>query len=243
MPITYYFKDWFFNKLPAYFTNNDSYQDANGEGLLKRYLRNYGMELDEEFKPYIDNFLDLFDAAICETTLLPHLSFILGLPISLDNTEATYRKVLKYAIRLYKIKGTAGSYKMLFNFIGLDITILEDIPPPPVIYDANPIFIYDDPTGVKKYDTGCAACSGYSIAYNSFVDPTNVASVPGALLALAQNIICFLQPINATFDGFVKRLNITEPFPIDIEESSTITAFLQEPGEFSEDFDITNEFD
>lgn len=243
MPITYFFKDWFFKQLPGYFKDNDTYVDPDGEGLLERYLRNYGMELDEDIKPFIDNFLDLFDATKCNVTLLPNLAFILGLPISIDNTEATYRKVLQYAIQLYKVKGALPSYQMLFNLLGMEITILEDTPQTPVIYDANPVFIYDDSTGIRTYDTDCAACSGYFIAYNSSSDPLNINSLPPAILVIAQKIICFLQPINATFNGFIKRLNITEPFPITLNESSTVEAFLQEPGEFSDDFANQTDFD
>lgn len=242
MPVTYFFKDWLFGKFPRQFKDNDSNKDANGEGTLERYLRNFGMELDEDFKPFIDNFLDLFDPTKCPTQLLSNLSFILGLPLSIDNTEETYRKILQYAIRLYKVKGTQTSYQMLFNLIGLDIVILEDIPGKALIYDANPIFTYDGPDAVNHYDTGCAPCSGYSIAYNSFSNPLDISYVSPALLAIAQTIICFLQPINATFNGFVKRLNISENFPVNITESSSVESFELVPGEFSDDFDTTNDF-
>lgn len=243
MPLGFYFKDWLFSKLPEYFKANDTYVDLNNEGLLERYLRNFGMELDENIVPFIDNFLDLFDAVRCQASLLPHLSFILGLPITIDNTESTYRKVLQYAIQLYKIKGTGSSFEMLFNLLALEIRILEDEPQGPVTYDANPAFIYDDPQGIRQYDTGCAACSGYSIAYNLAYNSLNTGIIDPSVLVIAQKIICFLQPINATFNGFIKRLNITEPFHMGITESSTVDAFLEEPGEFSEDFNIDTEFD
>lgn len=242
MPLNFSFRDWLFGNLPQYFKDNDTYVDINGEGLLERYLRSYGEELDENLVSFIDNFLDLFDAAKCQSALLPHLSFILGLPITIDNTEAVYRKVLKYAVQLYKVKGTSVSYDMLFNFIGLEIAILEDEPVGPVTYDANPLFIYDDPQGIRQYDTGCNPCSGYTIAYNLAVSPLNTGSLDPSILVIAQKIICFLQPINATLNGFIKRINITEVFPITIDESSTVDAFIQIPGQFSEDFDITNEF-
>lgn len=242
MPVTIFFKDWLFGKLPQYFKDNDTYVDLNGEGLLERYLRNYGDELDENIMPFINDFLDLFDAAKCQATLLPHLSFLLGIPITIDDTEATYRKVLKYAIQLYKVKGTEPSYQMLFNFIGLDISVIEDTPQTPVTYDADPMYIYDEPTGVRQYDTSCASCSGYTIAYNANLDPLNPNSVSPALLTIAQKIICYLQPINATFKGFAKRLNIYEPFIIDIEETTSLSAFEQTPGEFSDDFSNTDDF-
>lgn len=238
--IIYYFKTWFFAQLPGDFKENDTYVDLSGQGLLERYLSNFGMELDENVKPYIDNFMDLFDAAKCQKQLLTHLSFMLGSPISLDNSEAVIRKVLQYAVTVYKWKGTIRSYEMLFNFIGIEIAILEDTPGKQVTYDADPVFLYDDG---NKYDTGCADCSGYTIAYNLASDPGNTGAVTPALLAIAQQIICFLQPINATFNGFIARVNITETMPITIDETSSVEAFLPVPGEFADDFDTINDFD
>lgn len=236
------FKDWLFSKLPDYYQNQDTYIDVNGEGLLKRYLRNFGMEYDENIKIYIDNFMDLFNPMKCPTTLLPALSFILGLPITVDNTEATYRRMLKYAVRLYKVKGTIISYQMLFNLLGMEVTIIEDVPGKPLTYDMLPPVIYDDPTGVKLYDTGCDNCSGYYIAYNASHDPLNVTAIGAPILAIAQSIIPFIQPINAKLNGFIRRLNITETMPIALAETSSLDSFLPPTGTFSDDFDTTEEF-
>lgn len=238
--IIYFFKGWFFAQLPGYFKENDTFVNPAGDGLLERYLRNFGMELDENIKPYIDNFMDLFDAALCKKELLIHLSFMLGSPISLDNSELVIRKVLKYAIQTYKIKGTIASYKMLFNLLGLEIAIIEDTPGIPVTYDANPIFYYDEG---NLYDTGCANCSGYTIAYNRASAPGNATPIDPNILNIAQQIICFLQPINAQFNGFVQRLNLFDELDIDIEESSSVTQFLPPTGEFSDDYSNTTDFD
>lgn len=239
--IIYFFKDWFWGQLPGeYYKANDTYIDINGEGLLERYLRNFGMEVDENIKPFIDNFMDLFDAAKCQKQLLTHLSFMLGSPISLDNSESIIRKVLKYAVQMYKIKGTVGSFDMLFNFIGLDITIIEDVPGKAVTYDADPILNYD--MGLK-YDTGCANCSGYKIAYSSTANPTDTTVVSPLLLQIAQQIICFLTPINGTFNGFIQQVNISELLPITITEDSSVSAFLKVPGEFDDSFANTTDFD
>lgn len=243
MPIVF-FKDWFFGKLPSYFKDQDTYVDSNGEGLVERYLRNFGMEMDENFYPFIYNFLDLFDALKCQAELLPYLSFLIGSPISIDNTEETYRRVIRYAVQVYKVKGTLLSYQMLFNFMALDVTILEDTPGLPVTYDAEPLFIYDDPDGIKQYDTDCAACSGYSVLYNEFNhDPLfEPITISADQKTIAQKIICFLQPINATFNGYTRRLILFDEFPIDITDESEFTG-ADTSGEFSDDFDIDNEFD
>jgi|SRR5882757_3694684 len=233
MPITY-FKDWFFSKLPYYFQKNDTYIDVNNEGLLKRYLRNFGSELDEGIKPFIDNFMDLFDAMKCNVSLLPQLSFILGLPPNLNNTEATYRRVLAYAVAIYRVKGTAKSYKAIFNLLGLHIQLVEDDPIKVPLYDDS--HIYDAPI-IVDYDLA-SYCSTYSIYYNN---PGNTPVDP-AILALAQNAICFLQPINAKLLGLLPRLEINEVFPLNVVETTSLPAYVPPSGAFSDAFDNTNAF-
>lgn len=234
-----YFRDWFFKQLPGYFKNEDTYKNLDGEGLVERYLRNFGQELDDGIYPYIRDFIDLFDALKCQESLLPHLSFVLGLPPNIDNTAATYRKVLDFAVAVYKIKGTKRSYEVLFNLMGLSIQIIEDPAPSKVLYDLDVPAIYDNPSGPYQYDKTCSYCGTYTIAYNN----GNNSSVSQAVLDLAQSIICFLQPINAKLNGFVKRLAIRESFVLNIQEDTNLDQFVIPPGTFSDDFDNLNTFD
>lgn len=238
MPITF-FKDWFWGKLPLYIQKEDTYRDLTGEGILKRYLRNFGMELDEGIKPFIDNFMDLFDAMKCRVDLLPQLSFILGLPVNLDNTEATYRKVLAYAVAIYRIKGTAKSYKAIFNLLGLSIQIIEDDPKGSDIYDADEDGNMYDGAGADliHYDSQ-NYCSTYLIAYNN---PTNT-SVDPAILALAQAAICSIQPINARLRAIIPRLSLTEQFPFNAVETTNLPTVEIPEGAYSDAFDNTNAY-
>lgn len=239
MPVIF-FKDWLWGKLPFHFWKEDTYRDLNDEGVLQRYLRNFGMELDEGIKPFIDNFMDLFDAMKCRVDLLPQLSFILGLPVNLDNTEATYRRVLAYAVAIYRIKGTAKSYKAIFNLLGLSIQIIEDDPKGSDIYDADEDGnIYDNvPTEDLIHYDSQNYCSTYLIAYNN---PTNTAVDP-ALLALAQAAICSIQPINARLRAIIPRLAIAEQYGLAALETTNLPSVEIEGGAYSDAFDNTNAY-
>ena len=210
-----YFKDWIFNQLPKYHQRTDSYKDVEGNGLLKRYLRVVGMELDEEFISYIDNFTDLVDYIKCDDKYLPLIGSILGYPPSIDGLSTTYRKILANILAIYKVKGTIRSYEMLFNLLGLEVGILEEVPKRAVTYDL-PDRYYDRG---EQYDSHCEYCSGYWILYNSKDDTCNVHNtVDAPLLDTVKNIICFLSPINATFLGMIEKYKVCDDLILDIED-------------------------
>ena len=52
------FKTYLFDKLPGFFKREDTFKDGNDEGLLERYLKIFGEELDENVSDDIDNYLD-----------------------------------------------------------------------------------------------------------------------------------------------------------------------------------------
>lgn len=244
MPITF-FKDWFWSKLPLHFHKDDTYLDLNDEGVLQRYLRNFGMELDEGIKPFIDNFMDLFDAMKCRVDLLPQLSFILGLPVNLDNTEATYRRVLAYAVAIYRIKGTAKSYKAIFNLLGLSIQIIEDDPKGNDTYDADANFqTYDastlpvEPAPDEIFYDSQNFCSTYTIAYNN----AGNTPVDPALLELAKAAICSIQPINARLGQIIPRLAITEGYGLAALETTNLPEVDIPEGAYSDAFDNDNSY-
>ena len=210
-----YFKDWIFNQLPKYHQRTDSYKDVEGNGLLKRYLRVVGIELDEEFISYIDNFTDLIDYIECDDKYLPLIGSILGYPPSIDGLSTTYRKILANIMAIYKVKGTIRSYEMLFNLLGLEVSILEEVPKKAVTYDLPGRF-YDKG---EQYDSHCEYCSGYWILYNSKDDTCNVHNaVEAPLLDTVKNIICFLNPINATFLGMIEKYKVCDDLILNIED-------------------------
>lgn len=227
------FKSWIINLFPRYFHQNDSYKNYEGKGFFVRYLESFGEEFDEEIYPFVANFMDLFDTIKTPDRLLGHLSFILGIPPTVDNNFTVYRRVLAFAVQLYKIKGTAKSYELLFDLLGLKIKIQEEVPANAVVYDAG--FIYDDS---KVYDFDCATCSYYSILY---YDPNNpLQPVSQTILDKFSLVICFLEPINSKLRGYVRTLYLEDTFDLNIEDTaigfnvSTGGAF---DGGFSDGFD------
>lgn len=235
---TPFFKSWITKLLPGYVLEQDSYKDYQNKGLVVRYLENMGEEIDTGLYPFIVDFMDLFDALKCDSKFLGHLSFILGLPPSIDDSFDTYRKVIAYAISIYKVKGTKNSYQLLFNLIGLNIDIIEEIPSRQVNYDEG--FIYDgDGVNAVHYDDDCDNCSYYSIIYNDIANPFSI--VPQEILDLFTNIINFLEPINAKLRSIIRRLYLTQAFNLNI--GSEVLGFNTAlAGAFSDGFETTFNF-
>lgn len=198
------FKDWFFKQFPEYHQNSDVNKNSQGEGTFQRYLQGFGLELDNEIMPYIHNFMDIVDIEKCDDKFLPLIATLLGNPPSFGPEADLYRKVLSYALAIYKVKGTKLSYKIFLGILGLTISIIEEEPARKTIYDEVPPAKYD--TG-KKYDSACANCSNYWITYNLGNEP-----VDPELLVKAQKVICFLQPIHARFQGWVYSITINDTY-------------------------------
>lgn len=231
------FRTWIFGLFPEFYKMNDSYKDANNEGLLERYLKNVGLELDDEFVPFIENFMDLVDPLLADPKYLPFLGTVLGSPITLDSSTTTYRRIIEYAVAIYKIKGTQKSYQLLFNLIGINVKILEEKPKKAVLYDQG--WRYDEIPTLQRYDQECEMCSYYSIAYNSVndtTDPVVISTVPQSLIDKFANIICFLQPINAKLRGYIHTIHFEELYELNIIDE--ITGFNGVPlGPFDDGFD------
>jgi hypothetical protein len=127
------------------------------------------------------------------------------------------RKILRFLIGLYKIKGTVNGYKVLFRMIGIDgeITITE--------YSMNTGFdssiTLDDP--IRRLDSYSATCSPYSIVL------TGIQPMTDELIAQISSVVVWNEPINA------KLISLTY-------NGSTIT-IINKQGSFSDSF--ANAFD
>lgn len=218
------FKDWFFKQFPNAIQETDSYIDGFGEGLLRRYLRAYGVELDEEFMPYITTFVDIIDIESCPDKYLPLLATLLGNPATPDTTPAIYRKVLAYAIQIYKVKGTAESFQLMGNLLGLSLTIVEATPRRRITYDNKPSMVSYDQGHI--YDSTDDYCSAYWLGYSSTDDTTSPFTqnaISQVTLDKIQRVLCFLQPINAIFAGFIPAARFRDVADITLNDSNTTT--------------------
>lgn len=141
--------DW----LHPYFKENDTYI-RNGKGILERFLEIGGNYFADEVVPEIDNILDIIDIDTTDEQYLNFIWEWLGsIPYSYGtvhkkgiwdlyyNTElnkdtwissatqlprADYRNLLKYAISLYKIRGTLRFYPILLSFYDFECTVSDD---------------------------------------------------------------------------------------------------------------------
>ncbi len=219
------FQNWLFAKLPLYFKLNDTYKDVDDRGLLERYLEIFGLELDNNLKPQIDNYLDIIDPFTTDPKFLTDLGYTLGSPPDLLGDPDNYAKLLAYIISVYKIKGTARAYQLLFSLLGFNVSIIEYDPSATLLMDEGNIM---DDGGIM--DNGCPCCSDYEVIVNQLLNPDNNAgcinpsqgTVDQTILPTFIKIIEFNQPINAHLLGIVSGGQVCEAVDYCIQESIII---------------------
>ncbi len=226
------FNNWFWDRLSSYFQEEDSYKDNQGQGLLERYLKIFGEDLDEVVLPLMLDYIKTVDplesadfanqiidpSNVDNQRFLNHIAYTLGLPPDLTNDDY-YRKVLQFAIALYQIKGTIPSYEIWADMVGIQLSIYE-VEPKEVRYDSG--FNYDTiiqdilsetPT---LYDSVCPTCSEYVIAIEG------LSIIPEEQLELLNQIISLNEPINAKLIGIIPRIFIEDTIPLCMVEDINI---------------------
>lgn len=138
------FKQYIFEYLfPRYYKDADTYKNLEGKGILERFIEVCSEYLDTDIVPDIDNLLDNIDPDTASDLFLNYIWEYLGkipyaygviykdnIPysredlanwISNNNTfpRANARKILKYAISLYKIRCTSDFYTILGRYYGV----------------------------------------------------------------------------------------------------------------------------
>lgn len=221
------FQNFFFGQLPVYYKIKDTYKDANDRGLLERYLEIFGLELNEDIIPLVDDYLNIVDPLnLPDPKYLTTLGYTLGSPPDLlVGQPDSYAKLLAYIINIYKIKGTARSYELLFSLLGFNVTIIELPPDVPLFMDEGNIMDDD-----LLMDILCPSCSEYEVIVSPLLtDPTlscqapTYATVDNTILAQFIRIIEFLQPINAQLAGLVNGGLLCEVVDLCIHNEVQIT--------------------
>lgn len=210
------FKQFIIGNLPSYIIDQDSYKDAQGKGLLERYLGIFADYIDTELYPQINDYLNIVDASICGEQYLNHLSDVLGNPPDIFKNEEQYRNLLSYIVSVYKIKGTKAAYELFFNILGYKIEIEEVLPDLlSYIYDGN-----SDYDTEQLYDLGaCESCSYYNIKFYPLVQDGLELDLSN--LALLKAAIDFNEPINAKLNNFTFVLDVEDIMDITIGEEAT----------------------
>ncbi|MEG1415166.1 MAG: hypothetical protein RSC49_01050 [Clostridium sp.] len=142
-----------FKLFPYYYQANDTYKDDAGKGILERFLEICGTYFQDNITPDIDNILKIIDIDKTDDIYLNYIWEFLGsmpyaygsiqnagiwelysdtklnrntwISSSKDIPRARYRDILKYAISLYKIRGTLGFYNILLGFYDMSCTISD----------------------------------------------------------------------------------------------------------------------
>jgi len=201
----------------------DTNKDINGKGTFERYINTIEDEIDEEIYPYIRDFMDIFDTLTVDSKYLPYISYFLGEPPSANGDTDIYRKILAYAVRIYKIKGTLESYQLLFNLYGLTVDIVEAMPRKGATYDMVSV-IYDDNW---TYDQNCEHCTCYYIYYKPIDQAHNQLNVdlaiPLEIINLINRIVCFIQPINAKLCGIHRMITFEDTLELNMEDDANLT--------------------
>lgn len=147
----------------------DEPKNAQGKGVLERYNEVMGLEYDVYYSEFLDNLIDntMVPQEVLEK-FIPYLEEMLGGLQFTGTTIAIRRKILKFAIRLYEIKGTKKSYDLIYRLLGFNsVTITE--------HQAE--FTFDSPTTFddlfRKFDSKCPPCSDYTINVYGDADLTN----------------------------------------------------------------------
>lgn len=171
----------FFEKLPEYFKVNDTYKDAEGKGILERFLSIFGVDLDEITLPLLENTTDILNPEKSVDLLnqilnptgadngkfLNHIAYGLNNPIDVLPDEAQYRKLLSFVITLYKLRGTKLAIRYWGYLIGIPLEVVEINTPrlrcdDGYQYDSN-IITSESTIDPARYDSACLPCSEYFI--------------------------------------------------------------------------------
>lgn len=193
-------KNFIWDSLPYYFHDRDTHTNSHTDGVLKRFLDVCSEYFDEEVKPDIDNFIDLWDVDTTSPIFLNYIWEYLGyipyaygiittgknfnkdelesIPsdyIREDHCplpEVDYRRLLKYAISLYKIRCTKQFYTILGRFYGIEIIVKDPtenddpfrdslgqsgVSPWEGNYDTTPLY-YDSIEAVYDKNESCHTC-------------------------------------------------------------------------------------
>jgi hypothetical protein len=182
---------WFINNLfqkwfTPYHKANDSYKNANDEGLVERYVQTFGNDIDQNIIPLLDNFLEnnINPKGIIDN-LLPYREQELGVNLVYDNTIAKRRQILQYWLRLVQIKATKRGYEACLRLMTFENLIIETV---------DVITFFDNPIPAP----GCNACYEYDVIVTATRNIINLAIVDAFF-----NITDWNEPINCHLRNFV----------------------------------------
>lgn len=189
-------KDRIFKLYGNYIIKTDSYKNLEGRGLLQRYNELCAEDYDNNLQPRIESLVD--NTLVPQTTLLnflPYLNYMIGGSLFLGTAEDQIRKSIRFATKLYQIKGTILSYETAFKMLGFTSIIIIEYPAGGTFDNGNTTSevqaepYFDD--FYRTFDETCPSCSAYTIRI--YGDLTLTDELHKAIF----RAISFCEPINA----------------------------------------------
>lgn len=194
--------------LPITYKELDTYKNEEGEGILERFLQVCGDYFEDKIVPDINSIENLIDIDTTSPIYLNYIWELLGsIPFAYgvlldtrlwdtyskvsDNSEAWLkaletlppkarpRDILKYAIPLYKIRGTLDFYNTLLGFYGFKCKISDPTGdydnPHPSINKGDTIPYYDlglsyDDNETYDVSRNCLSCVSVSLKVYTEID-------------------------------------------------------------------------
>lgn len=220
--------NFLWSTIPQELADQDSYKDAQGRGLLERFISIFDEELQQELVVKLENFSNELSPATAADQFLSELAYSVGSPPDVMGGTDRYREVLTSIIGIYKVKGTSRSYKLFFRLFGMDCRIVEHFPRDNK-YDI-PGNKYDDKTiEAQPYDQSAETVgyTDYTIEYFNLpgyqVAPLNApqkALIIEAIKSMLEPIDCRLRAMNYIPAGLPGN-----PYPVDPGNPSTGKGF------------------
>jgi hypothetical protein len=196
-----------FGLYDAYDYEVDPNKDSQGKGTLERYNELLGEEYDDNVLPKITGTLDnLLRVNTAEEKFLLYLEDQLGRIPDVGLEEVRRRKFIRYATRLYRVRGTRLSYELIFKLIGFDTVVITETFVDGS-FDANYGFDGDTHT----FDQNCFTCAYYKI------ELTGSLTLDTELKSVILQVVDFLAPLVAILNELVYN-----GVPVDLDPNSPV---------------------
>ncbi len=165
---------------------SDSYKDVNNKGIYERYNESLGWGYDDILQDEVDNDIDyIVVPKTVKAQLIPIMEACLGGLVNVSDAELIRRKIMKYAMPLYRARSTQMGYIFPLRLLGFDTIEFVDLSSASS-FDTG---TFDDPDKTFDQDLGCG-CGEYKLVL------TGPVTINQVILDAVQRIIIFNQPID-----------------------------------------------
>lgn len=185
--MAYKLKDRIFGYFGNYDKQTDTYKDVNKKGINQRYHESLGEDFDVYVLPFLDKLLDnTINPRTTQDKFVAYLEAMIGNIVIVKNTAQHRKKIIELSNRIYEIKGTLKSYRVMLMMLGFTGVVIEEIYK---TYGFDSAVTLDDPE--RFFDMGCLPCSEYNLRLSGGV------VINDELRKTIYRIDEFLAPINA----------------------------------------------